>query len=159
MQVFSRDSQIILQLLVLKSEYTHNPVLARFTLHVHLSYPTDNCFAIYGGSGSPHNYQDEFINFLTHDGAYSGRGMLNKFLNASSIAQTANKPMIMFETNTASCGGFPGASNSFAAALWGVDYGMALAYSNFSHGLLHCGGQDVFYNVSPPSSCLVSTSP
>ena len=147
MQVFSRDSQIILQLLVLKSEYTHNPVLATFTLHVHLSYPTDNCFAIYGGSGSPHNYQDEFINFLTHDGAYSGRGMLNKFLNASSIAQTANKPMIMFETNTASCGGFPGVSDSFGSALWALDYGLQMAYSNFSGALLHVGGSSDTYNV------------
>lgn len=56
--------------------------------------------------------------------------------------------MMMFETNTASCGGFPGASNSFGAALWGVDYGMQLAFSNFSHGLLHVGGQNTYYNVS-----------
>lgn len=30
----------------------------------------------------------------------------------------------MFETNTASCGGFAGISDAFAAALWGVDYSL-----------------------------------
>ena len=55
---------------------------------------------------------------------------------------------MMFETNTASCGGFPGISNSFGAALWAIDYGMQLAYANFSNALLHMGGQNAFYNVS-----------
>ena len=36
-------------------------------------------------------------------------------------------PLIMFETNTASCGGFPGLSDAFAAALWGVDYALTMA--------------------------------
>lgn len=54
----------------------------------------------------------------------------------------------MFETNTASCGGFPGISDSFGAALWGLDYAMQMAHSNFSGALFHVGGQNVFYNVS-----------
>jgi hypothetical protein len=54
----------------------------------------------------------------------------------------------MFETNTASCGGFAGISDTYGAALWGIDYGMQLAYGNFTHGLLHTGGQNAFYNVS-----------
>ena len=53
----------------------------------------------------------------------------------------------MFETNTASCGGFPGVSDSFGAALWAIDYGLTMAVSNFSHALLHIGGQNVYYNV------------
>lgn len=53
----------------------------------------------------------------------------------------------MFETNTASCGGFPGVSNSYGAALWALDYGLQMAYSNFSEALLHFGGQSVLYNV------------
>lgn len=56
----------------------------------------------------------------------------------------------MFETNTASCGGFAGVSNSFGAALWALDYGMQMAYTNFTHALLHFGGQDVAYNVCFP---------
>ena len=54
----------------------------------------------------------------------------------------------MFETNTASCGGFPGISDTYGAALWSVDYALQLAYANFTHGMLHTGGQNVFYNVS-----------
>jgi hypothetical protein len=71
----------------------------------------------------------------------------------------------MFETNSASCGGFPGISDSFGGALWALDYGLQvyyfhlkcsyynlirlqMAYSNFSGALLHVGGQNVFYNVS-----------
>jgi hypothetical protein len=52
----------------------------------------------------------------------------------------------MFETNSASCGGFVGISDSFGAALWGLDYAMQMAYSNFSAALFHVGGQSVFYN-------------
>lgn len=54
----------------------------------------------------------------------------------------------MFETNTASCGGFSGLSDSFAAAMWTVDYALTLAYGNFSYALFHVGGQSDFYNVS-----------
>jgi hypothetical protein len=53
----------------------------------------------------------------------------------------------MFETNTASCGGFPGISDSFGAALWGLDYALQMAYSNFSGAMFHVGGQNVYYNV------------
>lgn len=56
----------------------------------------------------------------------------------------------MFETNTASCGGFPGLSDSFGAALWGVDYGMIMAFNNFSQALLHVGGVSDTYNVCFP---------
>jgi hypothetical protein len=53
----------------------------------------------------------------------------------------------MFETNTASCGGFAGISDSFGAALWGTDYALQMAYGNFSGALFHVGGQADFYNV------------
>lgn len=58
----------------------------------------------------------------------------------------------MFETNTASCGGFPGVSDSFGSAIWAVDYGLQMAYSNFTGALLHVGGQNVSYNVSMHSN-------
>ena len=55
----------------------------------------------------------------------------------------------MFETNTASCGGFAGISDSYGAALWALDYGFQMAYGNFTHALMHIGGQNVYYNVRP----------
>ena len=54
---------------------------------------------------------------------------------------------MMFETNSASCGGFPGVSDSFGATLWALDYGLQMAASNFSGALLHVGGSDTAYNV------------
>lgn len=57
------------------------------------------------------------------------------------------KPFLMFETNSASCGGFPGVSDSFGATLWALDYGLQMAASNFSGALLHVGGSDTAYNV------------
>ena len=72
---------------------------------------------------------------------------MNKYLNSTAYAQTKGKKLLMFETNTASCGGFPGISDAFGAALWGLDYSLQMAYSNFSGALMHVGGQNVFYNV------------
>lgn len=110
-------------------------------------YPTDNCLAIYGGNGSPVDYQTEFATYLDHN---AGKNITSLYLNSSNIAQAAGKPLMMFETNTASCGGFPGISNSFGAALWGLDYALQMAYSNFSGALFHVGGRDVFYNPFTP---------
>ena len=74
--------------------------------------------------------------------------MINQYLSSVPLAQQYGKQFMMFETNTASCGGFPGISDSFASALWAVDYALQMAYSNFSGALLHVGGQDDTYNVS-----------
>ena len=76
--------------------------------------------------------------------------MIGQYINSTQVALQAGKPFIMFETNSASCGGFPGVSDSFGSALWAVDYGLQMAYSNFTGALLHIGGQDVSYNVSWP---------
>lgn len=109
------------------------------------SYPDNNCAALYEGLGTPVNPQDVFPNYLTHN---SGLGIVQKLLNSTSIAQQYQKEFIMFETNSASCGGFRGISNVYGISLWGLDYGLQMAYSNFSHALFHVGGQDVYYNVS-----------
>ncbi|KAJ7240550.1 hypothetical protein C8J57DRAFT_1438946 [Mycena rebaudengoi] len=111
-------------------------------------YPDDNCFASFG-IGQPKDYQKEFEVFLNHT---AGERLVAPYLNSSAIALAAGKPFLMFETNSASCGGFPGISDSFGGALWALDYGLQMAYSNFSGALLHAGGQNVFYNpfTAPP---------
>jgi len=80
--------------------------------------------------------------------------LIQPYLNSANIAQQAGKPFLMFETNTASCGGFPGISDSYGAALWALDYGLQMAYSNFSGGMFHLGGQNVYYNpfIPPPTN-------
>jgi hypothetical protein len=107
------------------------------------SYPNANCFARFG-IGSPQDPQTVFSDYLNHT---SGQSIVAPYLSSSSLAQQAGKPFIMFETNSASCGGFPGVSDSFGATLWALDYGLQMAYGNFSGALLHVGGEDDYYNV------------
>ncbi|TDL27068.1 hypothetical protein BD410DRAFT_783229 [Rickenella mellea] len=116
-------------------------------------YPTDNCFAQFG-VGTPRDPQATFPTYLNHT---SGQSIVAPYLNTANLAQQAGKPLIMFETNTASCGGFPGISDSFGAGLWALDYGLQMAYSNFSAALLHVGGQDVYYNPFTPPPTNQST--
>ncbi|KAF7800181.1 hypothetical protein EIP86_011428 [Pleurotus ostreatoroseus] len=113
-------------------------------------YPDNNCAAAFpdAGFGDPKDPQVVFQNYLNHT---SGTGIVAPYLNSAGIAQQAGKPFIMFETNSASCGGFAGVSDSFGAALWALDYGLQMAYSNFSGALLHVGGVDDTYNpFNPP---------
>ncbi|KAH7925637.1 glycoside hydrolase family 79 protein [Leucogyrophana mollusca] len=107
-------------------------------------YPNDNCYTEYG-IGTPADPQALFPSYLSHDAATN---LVAPYLNSTIVAQQAGKPFLMFETNTASCGGFPGISDSFGATLWAVDYGLQMAYSNFSGAMLHVGGQDAYYNSS-----------
>ena len=104
--------------------------------------------AAFGGDGNtPAVVPQEVLGrYITHRAAVD---LVAPYQNSGRLAAAAGKPFIMFETNTASCGGFPGISDSFTAALWGVDYGMQMAWANFTHGMLHVGGQNVVYNVSP----------
>ncbi|KAJ6540793.1 hypothetical protein DFH09DRAFT_63429 [Mycena vulgaris] len=114
-------------------------------------YPDDNCAAMFNTGGVIVDPQTALPLYLTHD---AHKTLLAPFLNSTAYAQQVNKPFLMFETNTASCGGFMGISDSFTAALWGLDYAMQMAHSNFSGAMFHLGGQNVFYNpfTSPPTN-------
>ena len=48
-----------------------------------------------------------------------------------AVAQERGLPIAMTETNSASCGGMPGVSNAFAAALWGLDFAFSQAEDGF----------------------------
>jgi hypothetical protein len=65
------------------------------------SYPTDNCAAQFHGA-NPKNPQDQLDLYLNHQ---AGQNMVKPYLNSTTIAQAHGKPFLMFETNTASCGG------------------------------------------------------
>ncbi|CDO77500.1 Glycoside Hydrolase Family 79 protein [Trametes cinnabarina] len=117
-------------------------------------YPDQNCAAEFpdGDFGPIKDPQTVFSEYLTHT---SGQKIVSPYLNTAGIAQQLGKEFMMFETNTASCGGFRGVSDSFGAALWAVDYGLQMAYSNFTGALLHVGGQNVSYNpFTPPPTNL-----
>ncbi|KAG6827198.1 hypothetical protein H0H92_012825 [Tricholoma furcatifolium] len=114
------------------------------------NYPTDNCAAQFNTGGTIQDPQTIFPDFLSHTAQYSGHSIIQKFLNSTQFAVTNGKRLYMMETNTGSCGGFAGISDAFGAALWGVDYAFQMATNNFGGGMLHVGGQNVFYNPFTP---------
>jgi hypothetical protein len=110
-------------------------------------YPEDNCAVAFNTGGTVVDPQAAFPSYLTHVAA---QNLVNPYTASTGFAQSKGKPFIMFETNIASCGGFVGISDSFGAALWGIDYALQMAYGNFSGCMFHVGGQSVFYNPFTP---------
>jgi hypothetical protein len=110
-----------------------------------LRYPNDNCAALYGGAVQ--NPQDVFPTYLTHSISTS---LVSSYVNSTSFARQNGKPFIMFETNSASCGGFPGVSDSFGAALWGLDWALTMVANGFTTAMFHVGGQSDYYNPFTP---------
>ncbi|KAG5633558.1 hypothetical protein H0H81_006850, partial [Sphagnurus paluster] len=113
-------------------------------------YPSNNCFVQFN-IGSYVDPQETFPSFLTHNAALN---LVQPYRNSATLAVQLGKPFIMFETNSATCGGLPGISDSFGAGLWALDYGLTMAAANFSGALLHVGGQNVYYNpfTAPPTN-------
>ncbi|WRT64397.1 uncharacterized protein IL334_001329 [Kwoniella shivajii] len=109
-------------------------------------YPTNNCKI----NGNVINAQDIFADFLNHT---SAQAQVSPYLGNAATVQSAQRELVMLETNTASCGGFPGLSDSFGVALWMTDYALQMAWGNFTTALMHVGGQNVYYNpFTPPPS-------
>lgn len=122
------------------------------------SYPTDNCALRFNTGGAIQQPQTIFPDFLSHTSQFSGNSIIQKFLNSTQFALNNGKQLLMMETNTGSCGGFPGISDAFGAALWGIDYAFQMACNNFAGGMIHVGGQNVYYNVQVFHFLLSSTS-
>ncbi|KAF8608868.1 hypothetical protein BDV93DRAFT_551672 [Ceratobasidium sp. AG-I] len=114
-------------------------------------YPTDNCKI----NGNVHDPQETFSSFTTHTAVTN---LAAGYTTSSAMVQAAGKPFVLMETNTASCGGFPGISDSFAATMWAADLGFQFAFINFSQVMLHVGGQDTYYNPFTPPPTNLSTS-
>ncbi|KAH8825418.1 hypothetical protein DL96DRAFT_1670520 [Flagelloscypha sp. PMI_526] len=111
-------------------------------------YPDNNCCALWPSpTCTVPNPQDIFPAFLSHEDHV--KKLVAGFLPSTLYAQSKGKPFLMFETNTASCGGFPGISDSFGAALWALDYGLQMAYGNFSGAMFHVGGQTYPFTAAP----------
>ncbi|KAJ7707363.1 glycoside hydrolase family 79 protein [Mycena rosella] len=117
-------------------------------------YPENNCAKVLHTSNIIVDPQEIFYTYLNHT---AGKDIVRKYLNSTMIAQAYDLPFVMFETNTASCGGFAGVSDSFGSALWALDYGFQMASSNLTGALLHVGGQSVYYNPFTPPPTNQST--
>ncbi|KAI0316521.1 hypothetical protein OF83DRAFT_1060198 [Amylostereum chailletii] len=110
-------------------------------------YPNNNCAAVYNTGAPIIQPQDVIGDYLRHSAPTS---LVQDYVSSAAVAVAHNKPMIMFETNTASCSGFVGISDSFTGALWGLDWALTLAANNFSAALYHLGGQNSYYNPFTP---------
>ncbi|KZW02482.1 glycoside hydrolase family 79 protein [Exidia glandulosa HHB12029] len=109
----------------------------------HKHYPYDNC------DRGRYDPQQKMNEYMQHNFALK---FANGYQNAVRASLAAGLPVILLETNTASCNGFLGLSDAFSGALWGMDLGLTLAANNFTHMMLHLGGQAAWYNpfMSPP---------
>ncbi|KAH7339431.1 glycoside hydrolase family 79 protein [Rhizoctonia solani] len=114
-------------------------------------YPNDNCKI----NNNVHDPQETFSSYIGHSAVTN---LAAQYVTTSQMVQAAGKPLVMMETNTASCGGFPGISDSFAATMWAADLGFQFAFINFSQVLLHVGGQDTYYNPFTPPPTNLSDS-
>ena len=113
-------------------------------LDIHFRYLDNNCAVAFNNGGRVVVPQENFWRWLTHATVVE---FVEQYRDSANRAAQHNRPFIMFETNTGSCGGFPGISNVYGAALWATDYAMRLASVGFDSALLHIGGQNVYYNV------------
>jgi hypothetical protein len=66
------------------------------------------------------------------------------------LAISGGKPIIMSEFNSASCGGIPGISDTFGAALWTIDYALQLAVAGYSAAYIHIREAGISYNLFDP---------
>lgn len=57
--------------------------------------------------------------------------------------------LVMGETNSISCGGRSGISDTFGGALWNVDYTLSLAAIGVGHSYFHLGGQNEYSSWQP----------
>lgn len=115
------------------------------------SYPESACDTV----TIPVVPQDAFAQYLTHS---FSQQQVAKYLPSTAIAQQSGKQFLMSETNSGSCGGWAGLSDSFGAALWALDYGLTMAHSNFTGALLHVGGLKCVQFLLNPVITLLTVS-
>ncbi|KAH7106403.1 hypothetical protein BKA62DRAFT_765954 [Auriculariales sp. MPI-PUGE-AT-0066] len=119
-----------------------------------MHYPTDNCPTL-NPDGSWTHIEGQVLIDKTQ-GLFNNYARHNlrtpTYLPMAAAAQGAGKPLVLLETNTASCNGYLGLSDAFLATLWNLDLAMQLASYGFSHMMIHLGGHQAYYNpfMSPP---------
>lgn len=69
---------------------------------------------------------------------------LSQYYPQVQAAHNAGAPFVMGETNSASCGGRAGISDTLVAALWGVDYALTAASMGMQRIYFHLGAQSEY---------------
>lgn len=108
-------------------------------------YPQNNCFGT-------HAFDIPY--YIQHPNAVNLAAWEESGIDIALSSTSSNKlGVIMSEFNSASCGGVPGVSNTFAVgSLWTVDYALQMASIGYTAAYIHTREQGVTYNIfSPPN--------
>jgi hypothetical protein len=74
---------------------------------------------------------------------------VSQYVPQVAAAHAVGKPLVMGETNSASCSGRSGISDTFGAALWGVDYVLMAASIGFEKVYFHLGAHSEYSSFTP----------
>ncbi|ORY63264.1 uncharacterized protein BCR38DRAFT_458453 [Pseudomassariella vexata] len=74
---------------------------------------------------------------------------VSQYIPQVAAAEAAGTPLVMGETNSVSCGGRSGISDTFGAALWGVDYVLMAASLGIQKVYFHLGAQSEYSSFTP----------
>ncbi|KAI0120506.1 hypothetical protein F4776DRAFT_632888 [Hypoxylon sp. NC0597] len=74
---------------------------------------------------------------------------VSQYVPQVAAADKAGAPLVMGETNSVSCSGKSGISDTFGAALWGVDYVLLNAAVGIQKTYFHLGAQSEYSSFTP----------
>ncbi|OTB09547.1 glycoside hydrolase family 79 protein [Hypoxylon sp. CI-4A] len=77
------------------------------------------------------------------------QGNVSQYGPQVAAADKAGAPLVMGETNSVSCSGKSGISDTFGAALWGVDYVLLAASMGIQKVYFHLGAQSEYSAFTP----------
>ncbi|KAF5338425.1 hypothetical protein D9758_012241 [Tetrapyrgos nigripes] len=136
---------------VLEEGYLSNftSVLKYITLQ---HYPQNNCFGSY-------RYGLDY--YLQHANVVDLAAWQQPGIDLVVANQGSGRPqLVMSEFNSASCGGIPTISDTFAVgALWTVDYALQQASVGYSATYVHTREKGISYNILTPSDDGWTTNP
>lgn len=74
---------------------------------------------------------------------------VSQYIPQVAAADAAGSPLVLGETNSISCSGRSGISDTFGAALWGVDYVLLAASIGIQKVYFHLGAQSEYSSFTP----------
>ena len=98
------------------------------TFDVH-DYPTSAC-----GAGAERPTPARLL------GEHASVGLLDKYAWMLALAHSTNRPIVVSESNSASCGGTPGISNTPVAEVWAARFVVASLLAGYAQVRFHSAG-------------------
>lgn len=98
------------------------------TFDVH-DYPTSAC-----GAGAERPTAERLLS------EHASVGLLDKYAWMLALARSASRPIVVSESNSASCGGMPGISNTPVAGVWAARFVVASLLAGYAQVRFHSAG-------------------